>query len=292
MLSITLSRLASASLAGEDSRRMGSCDLQSAAIGAGAVEDFDGFFYFGTTSWMSCHIPATKTDPVHMLSSMPAALPGRYVVTAEQGVAGQCLEFLKDILYPDSGPDSEPYAEMNQLPAAILPGGEGLILTPWLRGVLAPSEESNTRDAFFNQTIHTTRGHYVRGAMEGIAFKLRRLKGNLARFIGHPCQMLGFIGGGATPDLWCQILADILNCPVRQVAGPRNATALGAAMAAFAALGEIKYGEIPARVGIARVYDPRPENRKPYDPRFREFMEIYRRNLQIYRRLNALPPSA
>ncbi|MGH7780820.1 MAG: xylulokinase [Candidatus Binataceae bacterium] len=264
---------------------MGSCDLQAATIGAGAIEDFDGYIYIGTSSWMSCHLPAKKTDPVHMLSSMPSALPSRYIVTAEQGIAGRCFEFLKEILYPGGG--AEPLAEMNGLAAAIRPGSDGLIFTPWLGGVLAPSEDSATRSAFFNQTMRTTRGHYVRAVMEGIAFNLRWLKGYVEKFIGHQFRSLAFIGGGAASDLWCQIQADILGCPIRQVANPRGANAVGAALAAFVAMGEIKPSEISALVKIARVYDPAPENRKLYDARFREFMQIYRRNRAIYRRLNA-----
>jgi xylulokinase len=264
---------------------MGSCDLQSATIGAGAIDDFDGYFYIGTTSWMSCHVPGKKTDPVHMLATMPAALPGRYIVTAEQGIAGRCLEFLKEILFPGGG--AEAFAEMNAIAAAIPPGSDRLIFTPWLGGVLAPSDDPATRSAFFNQTVRTTRGHYVRAVMEGIAFNLRWLKGYVEKFIGHPFQALTFIGGGATSDLWCQILADILECPIRQMANPRNANAVGAAMAAFAALGELKPREIPVLVKIAHVYDPSRENRKLYEARFREFMQIYRRNRPIYRRLNS-----
>ncbi len=267
---------------------MGSCDLQAATIGAGTVEDFDGYFYIGTTSWISCHLPAKRTDPVHMLSSMPAAIPGRYIVTAEQGVAGRCLEFLKDILFPGAG--AEAYAEMNVLAAAISPGSDGLIFTPWLGGVMAPAGDLATRSAFFNQNLRTTRGHYARAVMEGIAFNLRWLKGYVEKFIGHPFERLAFIGGGATSNLWCQIQADILGCQVRQVANPRNANAVGAAMAAFAALGEIQTREIPALVKIERVYDPIPGNRKLYETRFREFMQIYRRNRAIYRRLNAGEP--
>ncbi|MHB8382521.1 MAG: FGGY-family carbohydrate kinase [Candidatus Binataceae bacterium] len=264
---------------------MGSCDLQAATIGAGAIDDFDGYFYIGTSAWMSCHVPAKKTDPVHMLSTMPAALPGRYIVTAEQGVAGRCLDFLRDILFPGGG--AEAFAEMNAIAASVPPGCDGLIFTPWLAGVMAPSEDTATRSAFFNQSLHTTRGHYVRAVMEGIAFNLRWLKGHVEKFIGHPFRGLAFIGGGATSDLWCQIQADILGCQIRQVANPRNANAVGAAMAAFAALGEIKLREIPALVKIAQVYDPSSENRKLYDARFLEFMQIYRRNRPIYRRLNA-----
>jgi xylulokinase len=36
--------------------------------------------YVGTTLlWLSCHVPTKKTDLRHMLTTMPAALPGRYM---------------------------------------------------------------------------------------------------------------------------------------------------------------------------------------------------------------------
>jgi xylulokinase len=238
---------------------------------------------------MSCHVPAKKTDPLHMLTAMPAALPGRYMVGAEQGAAGRSLEFLKDILYPGASANSsvEVYADMNRLAAEVAPGSDGLIFTPWINGVLAPQEDVSTRSAFFNQTARTTRGHYIRAVMEGVACNLRWLKGHVEKFIGRPFEQLNFIGGGASSDLWCQILADVLGCPVRQVANPRNANAVGAAMAAFAALGEIKVDEISSRVKIAAEYRPIEANRRVYDRQFREFMEFYKRNRAIYRRLNS-----
>jgi xylulokinase len=268
---------------------MGSCDGHSATLGAGTVRDYEGYFYIGTSSWMSCHVPAKKTDPLHMLTAMPAALPGRYMVGAEQGAAGRSLEFLKDILYPGASANSsvEVYADMNRLAAEVAPGSDGLIFTPWINGVLAPQEDVSTRSAFFNQTARTTRGHYIRAVMEGVACNLRWLKGHVEKFIGRPFEQLNFIGGGASSDLWCQILADVLGCPVRQVANPRNANAVGAAMAAFAALGEIKVDEISSRVKIAAEYRPIEANRRVYDRQFREFMEFYKRNRAIYRRLNS-----
>jgi len=267
---------------------MGSCDGHSAAIGAGAVGDYEGYFYIGTTSWMSCHVPAKKADPFHMISTMPAALPGRYVVTAEQGTAGRCLEFVKELLFPaGTAPASEVYGEMNRLAAEVAPGSDGLIFTPWINGVLAPAEDPATRSAFFNQKAATTRGHYVRAVMEGVAFNQRWLKGYVEKFIGRRFAHLNFIGGGAQSDLWCQIQADILGCPVRQVANPRFANAVGAAMAAFAALGEIKIEDISSLVKIAAVYDPIAANRAVYDRQYREFIKFYQRTKAIYRRLNS-----
>ncbi len=271
---------------------MGSCDSQAATIGAGAVPDYQGYFYIGSTSWLSCHVPAKKTAPLKMMSTMPAAIPGRYMVTAEQGMAGRCLEFLKDLLFPDgdgsAAPRGDVYGHLNRLAAEAPPGSDGLIFTPWINGVLAPSEDPFTRSAFFNQKVGTTRKHYVRAVMEGVAFNLRWLKGHVERFIGRGFPHLNFIGGGAQSDLWCQIQADILGCAVRQVASPRNANAVGAALAAFAALGEIGIADIASRVKIAAVYDPIDANRRIYDRQFREFMEFYKRTKAIYRRLNPM----
>ncbi|HYB90229.1 MAG TPA: FGGY-family carbohydrate kinase [Candidatus Binataceae bacterium] len=270
---------------------MGSGDSHSATVGAGAVRNFDGYFYVGTTSWLSCHVPAKKTDPFHMLTTMPAALAGRYMVGAEQGAAGRCLDLLKDVLYPPGGADSSgAYAEMNRLAAEVPPGSDGLIFTPWVNGVLAPHEDPSTRSAFFNQTLRTTRGHYVRAVMEGVAFNLRWLKRHVEKFVGRSFGALNFIGGGASSELWCQIMADVLGCTVRQVANPRNANGVGAAMAAFAALGEIAIDDIPALVRIAAEYRPIAANRRIYDRQFDEFLRFYKRNRGIYRRLN--PPAA
>src|SRR5208337_4362326 len=138
---------------------MGSADGHAATLGAGTVRDYEGYFYIGSTSWMSCHVPAKKTDPFHMISTMPAALPGRYMVAAEQGMAGRCLEFLKDVLFPPGDetapPPADVYGYLNRLAEQVAPGSDGLIFTPWINGVLAPSEDPFTRSAFFNQTART-----------------------------------------------------------------------------------------------------------------------------------------
>jgi xylulokinase len=266
-------------------------DSHAATIGAGAVRDYDGYFCIGTSAWMSCHVPAKKIDLIHKIGTMPAALPGRYIVLGEQGIAGKCLEFLKDrILFPDavngSGP-ADPYALLNAEAARVAPGSEGLIFTPWINGILSPTEDTHTRSAFFNQSVRTTRGHYVRAVMEGVAFNVRWLKGYVEKFIGRRFQRLNFIGGGATSDLWCAILADILGCPVCQVANPRSAIATGAAFAAFLALGEIRLDDIAALVKLKATHQPDETRRRVYDQQFREFLEFYRRMKPLYKRLNS-----
>ena len=74
----------------------GTPDLQSAAIGSGAVRDFEGHLYVGTSSWLTCHVPFKKTDLFHGIASLPSPLPGKYYVADEQEVAGGCLDWLRD----------------------------------------------------------------------------------------------------------------------------------------------------------------------------------------------------
>jgi xylulokinase len=268
---------------------MGTCDGQAATVGAGALRDFEGYFYIGTTSWLSCHLPAQKTDVVHQLATMPAALPGRYMLVAEQGAAGRCLDFLKDnILFPGPPPDNV-YTELDRAASSLPPGSDGLIFTPWLNGLLSPAADASTRSAFFNQSGRTTRAHYTRAVMEGVAYNLRWLKGYVEKFIGRPFQSLRFIGGAALSETWCQILADVLGCPVHQVADARNANAVGAALTAFMTLGELAIGDVESLVKVAAVYNPSDSNRRVYDRQFSEFVAFYRAVKPIYERLNATP---
>lgn len=265
----------------------GLCDGHAATVGAGAVRNGEGYASIGTTSWLSCHMPAKKTDLLHLLLTMPAALPGRYMVVAEQGSAGRCLEVLKDqLFFAADGPPPDAYAQLDRLAAEAPPGCDGLLFTPWLDGTVVPAADPYTRSAFVNQSGRTTRAHYVRAVMEGIAFNLRWLKPHVERFAGHRFPHLRLIGGAALSPVWCQILADALDCPVLQVANPRQSVAVGAALTAFTALGMLRVEELDDLVAVAAEYRPDPSRRDVYARQFREFVALFRRLKPIYRRLN------
>lgn len=267
----------------------GLSDAQAATIGAGIAAPGSGYFSVGSTSWLSCFVGAQKTDLMHLIATMPAGLPGRHMVVAEQGAAGRCLEFLRDnVLGIGAGEgDGGAVFERFEREAADVPAGsDGLIFTPWLGGVVAPAQDTFTRSAFFNQSLATTGAHYVRAVMEGVALNLRWLKPHVERFARCRFGELAFIGGGALSPTWSQIFADVLGCEIRAVAEPRYANAAGVALAGFAALGTITADEIPAAVRTAATYTPDPAAARVYERRFGEFMRLYKRNRRVYRRLN------
>ncbi len=268
-------------------------DTHSAAVGSGAVRDFETHIYIGTSSWMLCHVPFKKTDLFHNMASVPSAIPGRYILMNEQETAGACLKYLRDnILYHKDellkeGRVPDVYKIFDKLAASVPAGSGGLIFTPWLYGERTPVDDSNVRAMLFNQSLSTTRAHIVRAILEGVAFNSRWLLKSLEKFNGRTLESINIIGGGALSDIWCQIYADVLNRKIRRVADPISANLRGAAMVAVSALGWASFSEIAERVKISREFIPNPENREVYDRMFKCFTKLYSANKKIYRLLNS-----
>ncbi|OGO52094.1 MAG: xylulose kinase [Chloroflexi bacterium RBG_16_68_14] len=272
---------------------MGTGDTSSAAIGSGAVRDFEPHLYIGTSSWLTCHVPFKKTDIINSITTLPSGIPGRYWVAAEQDVAGACLTVLRDQLFwpkdeLSSGPaPSDALEAFNRIAARVPPGSDKLIFTPWLNGERTPVEDHLVRGGFFNQSLSTTRAHLIRAVFEGVAYNTRWMHRHVERFVKRRLDGINLIGGGALSELWCQIHADVLERTIRQVKDPRLANARGAAFAASVALGYLTFDDIPARVEITKTYHPNADNRGIYDELFAEFVNIYKNNRKAYARLNA-----
>ncbi len=271
---------------------MGTPDVQAAALGSGAVKDYEAHLYIGTSSWLVCHVPYKKTDMFHSIASLPSAIPDRYLAANEQETAGVCLTWLRDnILYHDDEFRQEKkipdvFKIYEKILKKIKPGSDGLIFTPWLYGERTPVEDHTVRATLFNLSLDKNREHIVRAVFEGIAFNSKWLLGCVEKFIKRKIDPINIIGGGANSDTWCQIHADIFNRNINQVDDPITANARGAAFLASVAMGYMEFYDIPKLVKIKRTYKPNPDNRKIYDDLFKEFLNIYKCNKKIYSRLN------
>ncbi len=271
---------------------MGSADHQSALIGSGAVRDFQGHLYIGTSSWLQCIVPFKKTDVLHSIASLPAAIPGRYQAVNEQDIAGGLLSFVVDNIAYHGGwllrgerPEN-PYQVIDQMAAEVPAGSHGLLVTPWLNGERTPVDDEHLRGGLFNVSKTTTADHLARAVLEGVAYNTRWSLGYVERFAGRKLDPLRMIGGGARSKLWCQIFADVLGRTIEQVRDPLQANARGAAFIAAVGLGHARFEDVPELVEIEHRYRPNPAHRPTYDRMFREFVAIYRANRAIYKRLN------
>jgi xylulokinase len=272
---------------------MGTPDVQSAAIGSGAVHDGRGHVYLGTSSWVTCHVAFKKTDLFRKLASLPSALPGRYFVANAQETAGACLNWLRDsVLFGadalgEHAPPRDFFGRLEVLAGDVPPGSDKVIFTPWLHGERSPVADATVRGAFFNLQLSTSRAHLARAVLEGVAYNTRWLFAAVERFVGEPMRTLRAIGGGANSGLWCQILADVLDREIEQVQDPVQCNALGAGLLGALGLSLLTVDEIPERVKVARRYEPRAAHRRTYDELFSAYVDLYRATKGIYARLNA-----
>jgi xylulokinase len=271
----------------------GTPDVPAAAVGSGAVRDFEGHLYVGTSSWLTCHVPFKKTDIIHNMASLPSALPGRYFIGNEQETAGACIMWLRDNVFcrddalDPGAPREDAFERFAEIAALVPAGSDKVIFTPWLYGEHTPVASSYLRAAFSNMSLRTTRAHMIRAVMEGVAYNTRWLMGGVESFIGRPFESIRFIGGGAKSELWCQIFADVLFRPIDRVADPLSANVRGAAFVAAVGLGKLQVEDIPSRVPIEKRYTPNRNHRMIYDELFKAFLEIKKNNEAMYNRLNA-----
>jgi xylulokinase len=212
---------------------------------------------------------------------------------AMQATAGGNLTFLRDrILYhqDELQREREPsdfFEILERVAEKVPPGSNGVIYTPWVFGERAPVDDRTVRGTIYNLSLEHSRAEIVRAFLEGVALNTRWLVRPFQKAIRHRLDVINMIGGGARSSLWCQIFADVLERPIRQVKEPILANVRGAALIASVGLGYISFREIPACTEYQATYEPRSETRAVYDTHFREFVNIYKRNKSIFRRLNA-----
>ena len=75
------------------------------------------------------------------------------------------------------------------------------------------------------QSVPTSRGEYVRGILESMAFKYKFIFESINKLIDEPIEILYIVGGGSQNNLLNQFTSNALGIPV--VVGPIEATAVG-----------------------------------------------------------------
>ena len=115
-----------------------------------------------------------------------------------------------------------------------------------------------------------------RSILEGIAFEQLFAVNAVEKSIGTRVKEFVAIGGGATSDLWCHILADITG---KNICIPRNteASGLGAAITAAVGVGWHRSFKEAAdeMTAIKKVIRPEMHNRRKYQKLFAAYKRIY-----------------
>lgn len=215
--------------------RAGMNDTQAGALATGALArpDRQGLMV-GTTAVLIQSMPAMAVDLDHEILSMPAPIPGRFVVMAENGIAGRAVERALAVLSPTAVTSDEQFAELEAALSSTPPGAGGLLFLPWLAGSMSPSSSSQMRGGYVGMTLQTERGDLLRSTVEGVARNLRWLAPAVEGLCGTAAGEVMFAGGAARSPGVARILADVLGTPVVVPDRPEIAAARAVGTAALA----------------------------------------------------------
>ncbi|GIJ94318.1 L-fuculokinase [Capnocytophaga stomatis] len=148
-------------------------------------------------------------------------------------IASGMLEWIKRNFY-GSLSGSECYETMIREASQIPQGAEGVKLNPDFYATQGASGGS-----IEGLTLHTTRGHIYRAALEALAFKLKEALNSVEKAGNFKAESIICVGGGSKNALWNQIRADICGVPVK-VIEQKETTVLGASFYVFTSAGFFK----------------------------------------------------
>ena len=266
-------------------------DTHAAGVGTGSYLRGRGALNIGTTCQVLAFVDDMRTDLDNFILSMPSPVADRYMVMSEIGLGGKPLEhFLTQMVFTDDAlarhAVDDPFAPVEEALGTTSAGSGGLLYLPWLSGSQSPRANAAMRGGFLNMSLETNRAQMLRAVLEGVSFSLRWALPAVEAFTGESFPELRFSGGGAVSAQWSQILADVMDRPIHQLAEPRFVNNRGTAFLAFQELGLASLDDVDRICRIAHVYHPVAENRDRYAGLFEQFVTAYERNESIFEALN------
>ena len=183
----------------------GPLDVGASALGAGIRHVGEGIIILGTT--LACEVLVDRPD----ISGEPGGQilctlqPDRWLRAMAAMVGTASLDLVLKLF------EKKPQ-ELDGILASSPPGANDINVLPFFSpsGERAPFVEPSARGQVSGLTVHATQGDIVRAVCEGIAYAARHCL-NSAGLEGD----VAICGGGAESSAWNQILADVLQRPLR-----------------------------------------------------------------------------
>ncbi len=207
-----------------------------------------------------------------------SVMPGYYGIEAGQSAVGDLLRWwVEDVCEGDASL----HVRLSEEAARLRPGESGLLALDWNNGNRTILVDTRLTGLLLGQTLHTTRAEVYRALIEATAFGARAIIERLTDS-GVPVERVVCCGGiAAKNDLFMQIYADVLNCPMLLAASSQT-PALGAAVAAAVVAGPeaggyATFAEAQARMTSLKSerFTPNPAASAVYDELYAMYRELH-----------------
>ena len=248
----------------------GAGDQGAGAVGMGILQPGSVSATIGTSGVVFAATAAPTMDPHGRLHTFCHAVPGRWHVMGVTQAAGLSLRWLRETLAPD-----QTYDDLTSAAARIPAGSDGLLWAPYLLGERTPHLDPTATAAFVGITATTTRAHFTRAVLEGVAYSLKDTF-TLFSDLGIPVKDVRLGGGGARGPLWREIQANIYDYPCERLTAEEGG-AFGAALLAGAGAGGWPDLEAACAAGItvAETIRPKPKAVQRYAEGYAGYRRVY-----------------
>lgn len=267
----------------------GAGDVNACAVAAGDLTPGAYHIHLGTSMWLGTHTAGRRVDPLTGVATICAAKPDAYFLVATQESAGAAAAWgARALGFEDA--DDEGLDGLNDAAARSEPGINAPYFFPWLYGERVPADDKFLRGGFANASLEHGREALARSVLEGVALNTRWALQYAERLGGRARRGVRIMGGGARSDLWCQILADVLQLPVERSERTELGGALGAAVIASVTAGWFETLDAAMAMASAQRHDrfePDIGNAALYQQRFDRFVDYFRRVRRWHRRFRS-----
>lgn len=256
----------------------GGLDAACGTLGAGVIHPGETQEQGGQAGGMSICMDSYKADPRLILGYH--VVPGQWLLQGGTTGGGGVMrwferEFGDFERAEEKTTGISSLQQLNEIAQKVAPGCDGVVFLPYMAGERSPIWNPDAKGVFYGLDFSKTKGHMVRGCMEGVALSLRH---NLetAREAGAEVEVLRAMGGSANSLLWTQIKADVTGKTII-VPSSDTATTLGAAILAGVGTGFYKdYEEAVAlTVKETRRHEPDKNNKEIYDHTYNVYLRLY-----------------
>lgn len=251
----------------------GTIDAWAEAYSVGVRRPGDAMLMYGSTMF-AVHV-VERAAPHPLLWTTRGVEPGTRTHAAGTSTGGSLVEWLRELV---GAPAWETFVGEA---ATTPPGGEGLLVLPYLAGERTPIYDPLARGVVVGLTLRHRRGALLRAAYEGIAMGIRRIFELLADAADAPKRVV-VAGGGTHADLWLQIVSDVTGRPQyvpEQTIGAAYGDALLAAVGTGLVAADTDWAQ------TSRVVVPNDESRIAYDAVYPLHAELYAATAEIVHQL-------
>ena len=257
----------------------GAADHIASALAAGIVNPGDVLLKFGGAGDIIMAANAARPDPRLFLDYH--LVPGLFAPNGCMAASGSALNWLAAMIgEPGAG---KPHPRLDALAASVPPGSDDVLCLPYFLGEKTPIQDPLARGTFTGLSLGHGPGHLWRALLEAVAYGFRHHVDVLGE-LGYGPRQFFASDGGSQSHVWMQIMADVLQKPVRLLANAHGSCVGAAWVAAIGSGQHVGWDDVQRLSGLGDTIAPDPSRAAIYDRGYSEFRDLYETLKPLFQR--------